>query len=74
MEKGTCTDYDVINLRAMVALGTVGHGTEIIFGASEEYSLSYFRLKFLCITVVPCVFLCNHTGTLQKTFWMGASG
>ena len=35
-----------------MALGAAGPGTEIIFGASEEYSLSYFPLKLLCITVV----------------------
>ena len=40
-----------------MALGTAGPGTEIIFGANKEYSLSYFPLKLLCITVVPCVFL-----------------
>ena len=40
-----------------MALGTAGPGTETIFGANEEYSLSYFPLKLLCITVVPCVFL-----------------
>ena len=30
-----------------MALGTEGPGTEIIFKANEEYSLSYFPLKLL---------------------------
>ena len=40
-----------------MALGTAGPGTEIIFGANEEYSLNYFPLKLLCVMVVPCIFL-----------------
>ena len=41
----------------MTAVGTAGAGTEIIFGANEEYSSKYSPFKLLCIAVVPCVFL-----------------
>ena len=44
----------------VVALGTAGPGTEIIFGANEENSSSYAQLKLLCITDVPCVSYINH--------------
>ena len=62
LQKGTCTEYDVIvtpelNLRAVAALGTAGPWTEIIFGANKEYSSRYSPLKLLCIMFVPCVFL-----------------
>ena len=40
-----------------MALESSGPGTKIMFGANEEYSLSHFQLKLLCITVVPCFFL-----------------
>ena len=57
----------------MAALGTAGPGTEIILGASEEHSSSYFPLKLLCITVVLCVFLFkSHTqGRCEKPFAWG---
>ena len=58
-EGHACTYFDVIilNLRAVAALGTAGPGTETIFGGNQEYSSSYSSLRFLCIAVVPCVFL-----------------
>ena len=57
-----------------MALGTAGPGTELIFRANEEYFLSYFPLKLLCITVVLAFSSLYHTGTLQKTFCMGGVG
>ena len=52
---------------------TARPGTEIIFGANEEYSSSHSPLKLLCITGVPCVFLFKPCiqGTLGKTFCLG---
>ena len=53
-----------------MALGTAGPGTKIIFGVHEEYSLSYFPLKLLCITVVPCAFLCKpYRDVAKKLAW-----
>ena len=57
-----------------MALGTAGPGTKIIFGANEEYSLSYFRLKLLCITVVPCAFLCKPYRDVAKNLLHGGVG
>ena len=57
-----------------MALGTAGPGTEIIFRANEEYSLSHFPLKLLCITVVLAFSSLNRIGTLQKAFCLGSVG
>ena len=56
----------------MAALGTAEPGTEIIVRANEEYSLSYFPLKLLCITVVPCIFLFKpYRDVAKKPFAWG---
>ena len=54
-----------------MALGTAGPGTEIIFRANEEYSLSYFPLKLLCFTVVPCIFLFKPYRDVAENFLHG---
>ena len=56
----------------MAALRTAGHGTEIIFGANAEYSLSYSLFKLLCITVVPCVFVFKPYRDVAKNLLYGA--
>ena len=53
-------------------LRTAGPGTEIIFGANAEYSSSYYPLKLLCITVVPCVFLFKPYRDVAKGLLHGA--
>ena len=57
----------------MEALGTAGPGTEIIYWANEEYSLSHSPLKLLCIAVVLCIFIfkARMQGRCEKPFAWG---